>query len=99
MTNWDIINQDEAKQEGKNLAEKHLTMINDAIKSVLTPEAKDERKIYELSVKQFKELMVECYEIVEQRKLDTSMQEYKRLTTKTIVEDLNDGRKIVPQEY
>ncbi len=47
----------------------------------------NDRKIYELSVKQFKELMVECYEMLEKRKLDTSMEEYKRLTSKTIAED------------
>lgn len=35
------------------------------IKDIL---AKDERKIYELSVKEVKELLIECFELAEQRK-------------------------------
>ncbi len=52
---------------------------------LLTPKVNmDEMKIYELSVEEFKKLMVECYEMLEKRKLDTSMEEYKRLTSKTL---------------
>lgn len=39
-----------------------------------------ERKIYELSVTEFKKLMVECFEMLEQHRLDTSMKEYEKLT-------------------
>lgn len=46
--------------------------------------SQDERKIYELSVAEFKKLWIECYEELEQHKLDTSMKEYKRLTAKPI---------------
>lgn len=60
-----------------------------------------ERKICELSVNEFKKLWIECYEELEQHKLDTSMEEYKRLTTKQIVTNdisTRDG-KPVPKEW
>lgn len=105
MTNYDLVNQDNkicphcagsgyvgdqgAGRKGNSEYEPCIC------KSV----ADTERKIYELSVKEFKELMVECFEMLKQRELDTAMEEYKKLTLKPITENLNDGRKIVPQEY
>ena len=44
----------------------------------------NERKICELSVKEFKSLWIECYEAMERHKLDMSMAEYQRLTVKPI---------------
>lgn len=85
--NWDILNQDKAKNEGEELANEHLNP--------------DERKIYELSVKEFKELMVDCFEMWKQMEMDTSVKEYDKITTKPIkIEEVfvKDG-KTVPQEY
>lgn len=40
----------------------------------------DERKIYELSVKEFKKVMIECFEMLKQREIDTSTKEYNRVS-------------------
>ena len=49
MTNYDLLNQDEAK------------------------------KVSDLTVPEFKNLMVECFEMLKQRELDTSIKEYDKV--------------------
>lgn len=65
----------------------------------LLNQEKDERKIYELSVTEFKALMVECYEMLEQHKHDMSAKEYKRLTTKMAEEVFIKNGIPVSKEY
>ena len=40
------------------------------------------KKVADLTVAEFKNLMVECFEMLKQRELDTSIKEYDRLTAK-----------------
>lgn len=77
MTNYDLLNQDKARNEGIDLANKHLDMVRTALKEVGTVEVV--KKVSDLTVPEFKTLMVECFEMLKQRELDTSMKEYERV--------------------
>ena len=74
--NYDLLNQDKAKNEGIELANKHLNMVKEALKEVKLEVVK---KVSDLTVPEFKTLMVECFEMLKQRELDTSMKEYERV--------------------
>ncbi len=64
---------------------------------LLTPKVNmDEMEIYELSVEEFKKLMVECFGMLKQLELDTSIKAYDAVVTgnkpfrKEIKENLQD---------
>lgn len=40
------------------------------------------KRISDLTLPEFKELLVDCFEMLKRREIDTSMEEYKRLTDK-----------------
>ena len=43
------------------------------------PNQDEAKKVSDLTVPEFKELMVECFEMLKQRELDTSTKEYERV--------------------
>ena len=98
MTNYDLLNQDKAKNEGVEWANEHLDMVKNALSEI--KKNPDERKIYELSIEEFKEIMIECFEMLKQRELDTSIKEYTKLTAKPENPEMfiRDG-KLVSKEW
>ena len=103
-TNYDLLNQDEAKNEGVEWANEHLDMVKDALdqdkakKDLVCGECKNNvesltapyffrclscdekvKKVSDLTIAEFKNLMVDCFEMLKQRELDTSMKEYERV--------------------
>ncbi len=104
MTNYDLLNQDKAENEGVEWANEHLDMVKDALnhdkakKDLVCGECKNHvesltapyffrceecelkiRKVRDLTISEFKTLMVECFEMLKQSELDTSMKEYERV--------------------
>mgnify|MGYP001590786579 CR=1 FL=1 len=71
MTNNDLLNYDDE-------------IICPTCKSIGRIKKRD-RIISDLTLPEFKTLMVDCFEMLKQRELDTSMKEYDRLTAKPIV--------------
>ena len=59
------------------------------------------KKVSDLTIDEFKTLMVECFEMLKQREQDTSMKEYNRLTAKPIVvSDISTRDGVpVPKEW
>ncbi len=81
MTNYDLLNQDKAENKGVELANKHLNMVKEALKEV-NKTAPD--RLLDLTISEFKNLMVECFEMLKQREHDTSIKEYERITLNAI---------------
>ena len=60
-----------------------------------------DKKVSDLTVPEFKNLMVECFEMLKQRELETSIKEYNRLTAKPItISDISTRNgEPVPKEW
>lgn len=114
MINYDLLNQ-EKRLDGTALAQEHLGRLKEALEETEEvchdcndTDCADEhgkslptRRVSDLSIQEFKDLMVDCFERLKQRELDTSKKEYDKITTKRIkLEEVfvKDG-KAVPQEY
>lgn len=95
MANYDLLNQDKAKNEDTETAPCDCGLVKPM------PENSSTRKVSDLTIAEYKKLWIECYEELEQHKQDTSMAEYNRLTAKPIaVSDISTRAGVpVPKEY
>ena len=84
--NNDLLNYDDEKTCPNCLGVgriKNLVTDDDLYRNV------DSRNIHDLTIPEFKKLMVECFEMLKQREIETSMKEYNKLTTKIPKEAMN----------
>ena len=77
MANYDLLNQEKAKNEGIELANKHLDMVREALKEVKPLEVV--KKVSDLTVTELQDLVLWCLGNHEKIKAEKAQAEWERL--------------------